>query len=402
MEPAKSLPLQQNKKMSQQKEEFQTRNILSISFGHMFHDIYSSFLAPLRPLLIEKFQMSLLLSSLLDVFQRAPNLANPFVGIMADRGPGRYFIITGPAVTATTMSLLGVAPSYGMLAVLLLVMGISGALFHVPSPVMIKKIAGERIGKGMSFYMMGGEIARTVGPLIITGAVSLWGLEGTWRLIPFGIVASLILYFRVRKIRISNPTPERNTAGSIRTTFKQYYPFFLTLLGIIFFRAIVKSGLTGFLPTYFFNEKSQSLWFSNASLAILQVAGAAGTYLSGTISDKVGRKTMLLISAIGLPVIMWGFVMAEGAYTLPILLLLGVFVFSPGPVILALVQDLRSENPAFLNGIYMTINFASSSLAIVLVGWLGDMINLETTYMITGSAAVLAIPFILRLSAHNK
>lgn len=387
--------------MARMKTKFQTKNIASISAGHMFHDIYSSFLSPLRPLLIEKFQMTLLLSSLLDVFQRAPNLANPLVGILADRGPGRYFIIAGPAVTATTMSLLGVAPSYGVLAILLLVMGVSGALFHVPSPVMIQKIAGNRTGKGMSFYMMGGEIARTVGPLIITWAVSTWGLEGTWRLIPIGIVASMVLYLRVRKIKISKPSEEEEKTEGVKSSFRKYLPFFLTLVGIIFFRAIVKSGLTGFLPTYFFNEKSQSLWFSNSSLAILQIAGAAGTYFSGTISDKIGRKTMLLISAIGMPVIMWAFVMAEGWYTMPLLLLLGVVVFSPGPVILALVQDQKSEYPSFFNGIYMSINFASSSIAIVLVGWLGDLISLQTTYMITGSAAALSIPFILRLSTNK-
>jgi len=388
--------------MRKEKQGFQTRNIISISAGHLFHDIYSSFLAPLRPLLIEKFQMTLLLSSVLDVIQRAPNLANPVVGILADRGPGRYFIIAGPAVTATTMSLLGVAPSYGMLAILLFVMGISGALFHVPSPVMIQKIAGSRTGKGMSFYMMGGEIARTLGPLIITWAVSVWGLEGTWRLIPVGIVASVVLYIRVRRIKISKPSEEEKRTTNLKSSVKKYMPFFITLIGIIFFRAIVKSGLTGFLPTYFFNEKSQTLWFSNASLAILQVAGAAGTYLSGTISDKIGRKTMLMISSVGMPVIMWAFIMTEGIYTMPLLILLGIFVFSPGPVILALVQDQKSEYPSFFNGIYMTINFASSSIAIVMVGWLGDLISLQTTYMITGTAAIFSIPFVLRLSPKKE
>ena len=102
------------------------------------------------------------------------------------------------------MSLLGIAPTYTIVAVLLFVMGISSALFHVPSPVMVKKISGDQTGKGMSFYMFGGEMARTIGPLVITGAVSLWGLEGTWRLMPFGLVASFILYLRLRKIKISS------------------------------------------------------------------------------------------------------------------------------------------------------------------------------------------------------
>lgn len=110
---------------------------------------------------------------------------------------------------------------------------------------------------------------------------------------------------------------------------------------------------------------------------------------------------MLLISATGIPILMWIFILIQGIYTLPILVLLGIFVFSPGPVFLALVQDQKSEHPAFLNGIYMTLTFISDSVAIVMVGWLGDLISLETTYMITGSAAILGIPFILQLSTNK-
>lgn len=384
------------------KERFQTGNVATISVSHMLHDIYSSFLAPLRPLLIEKFQMSLLLSSLLDVFQRAPNLLNPFIGLIADRGPVRYFIIVSPAITAFTMSLLGIAPNYVMLALMLLVMGISGALFHVPAPVMIRKVSGGQTGKGMSFYMLGGELARTLGPLIITGAVSAWGLEGTWRLIPFGIVASLVLYYRISKIHIADEFTPQKTDGGIKKTLLEYKSFFIVLLGVIFFRAIVKSALTGFLPTYFFTEKSESLWFSNASLAVLQIAGAAGTLLSGTISDKLGRKTTLLIASLAIPVSMWLFIIAEEIFVFPALLLLGFFIFAPGPVVLALVQDIKTQRPAFFNGIYMTLNFVSSSVAIVMAGWMGDLLSLQTTYMIAGSAALISVPFIFALPSKKE
>ena len=70
-------------------------------------------------------------------------------------------------------------------------------------PVMMKKISGDSVGKGMSFFMLGGEIARTTAPLIIVGTVSLWGLQGTYRLIPFGILASIILFFKIGFLRKS-------------------------------------------------------------------------------------------------------------------------------------------------------------------------------------------------------
>lgn len=143
----------------QDKNEFQLGNIKLISVTHLLHDVYSSFLAPLRPLLIERFGVSLALASLWDLVSRLPWLLNPLIGMIAERTAARYFIIISPALTAVSMSLLGVAPSYIVVAVLLLVMGISSAFFHVPSPVMIKRLSGRQVGKGMSFFMFGGEIA---------------------------------------------------------------------------------------------------------------------------------------------------------------------------------------------------------------------------------------------------
>lgn len=142
------------------------------------------------------------LAGLLSVIQRIPSLLNPFIGILAEKIKVRYFVIFAPAITTISMSLIGIAQGYTILAILLFVSGISSTLFHVPSPVMIKRVSGPRLGKGMSFFMLGGEIARTIGPLIIVAAVEIWGLKGSLKLIPFGIIASAILFFRLKDIDI--------------------------------------------------------------------------------------------------------------------------------------------------------------------------------------------------------
>ncbi len=96
------------------------------------------------------------------------------------------------------MSLLGASPSLIVLFILLFVTGISSALFHIPSPVMIKNYSGAKTATGMSFFMFGGELARTLGPLLITGALSIWGLEGSYRVMPIGIIASVILFLQIK------------------------------------------------------------------------------------------------------------------------------------------------------------------------------------------------------------
>ena len=272
-------------------KKFQLSNVLTVSIAHLIHDIYSSFLAPILPLLIEKLSISYALAGFLSVMQRLPSLLNPVLGIVADKISVRYFIIIAPALTTVTMSLLGVAPNYTVLAILLFVMGVSSSLFHVPAPVLIKEVSGERVGKGMSFYMLGGELARTVGPLTILGAVSLWGLEGTYRLIPFGLSASLLLFFKLRNIQPQSPLDEKNGNSNIKDTVVKFLPFFVVISGVIFFRGIMKAALTSFLPT-FLNVRGESLWMGGIALSVLEGAGAVGTLLSGTISDFLGRKTI--------------------------------------------------------------------------------------------------------------
>ena len=207
-------------------KSFQTANVITTSIAHFFHDVYSSFLAPLLPMLIDKLGINLFQAGLLSVFQRIPTLFNPFIGILAERVHARYFIIITPAITAMSMSLIGVAPHYTFLVILMIVSGLSSAFFHVPSPVMIRKVSGEQPGLGMSLFMVGGELARTAGPIAVIGAYSVWGLEGTWRLMPVGVLASLVLFYRLKDIEIRKDFSKEDKRINYWLVIKKLSPMF--------------------------------------------------------------------------------------------------------------------------------------------------------------------------------
>ena len=380
----------------EKKNNFQTVDAVAISITHLLHDIYSSFLAPILPLLIEKLSISYSSAGFLTVAQRLPSLLNPFVGLIADKISIRYFVIFAPAITAISMSLLGIAPNYVVLVGLLLIMGISATLFHVPAPVMMKRVSGDRIGMGMSFFMFAGEAARTIGPLIILGAVSLWGLEGTFRLIPIGLACSAFLFIRIRNIRISDEFKRKDSQVSWKVTIKHALPTLKILAAFTLSRSLMRGALTIFLPVYL-SSKGASIWVAGISLSVVQLTGAAGTIFSGTISDRVGRKATLMVTAIFSPVLMWAFMMVEGIFIFPLLLVMGLFLLAPMPVMLATVNEIKSEQPAFLNGIYMMINFIINSAAVMLIGFMGDRIGLDLTYKISAVVALTAIPVIIRM-----
>ncbi len=383
------------------KKKFNTIKVITISAGHFFHDLYTAFLAPLLPLLIEKLSLSLSQAGFLEVIRRIPSLFNPLIGIVADKWSIKYFVILTPAITAISMSLLGVAPNYAVLTILLFITGISSAFFHVPAPVVIKKISGKKTGTGMSFYMFGGEIARTLGPVVITAAVSFWSLEGAYRVMPVGIIASLLLFFKLRDIDSLNGMEKiKKFERKKRVILKKLLPLFSSISGFQLFRTGVKTALTLYLPVYL-TGKGESLWFAGISLSVVQLAGAAGTIGIGYFSDKISRRTILIITSILTPVLMWGFIFANSFWIFPILILTGIVLFIPGPVILAVVQDTNTEKPAFVNSIYMTLNFTISSLMVLLIGFMGDNLKLDLTFKIMSFAAFLSIPFVFFLPRKN-
>jgi len=376
---------------------FQSGNVILISLAHLVHDIYSSFFAPILPLLIEKLSLNYTMVGLLSLVQRLPSLLNPFMGLLADRIALRYLVIITPAITAISMSLLGLAPNAVVLGILLFTMGFSSMLFHVPTPVMIKKLSGEKVGRGMSFYMFGGELARTLAPLIIVGAVTIWGLEGTWKLMPFGLLATFILFLRFRNIKISDQFQQKKKENGVWKSLRELAPFLLIVTGISFFRQITKAALTTFLPTYMNIDLGESLWISGGALAVLELAGAGGALLSGTVSDKIGQRNTLLIITISAPILMLLFVNLSSAWSIPMLILMGLSLFGSTPVLLAMIQERAKDRPAFFNSIFMLISFFVSAVLVVAIGAVADKVGLHQTFHICGWLTFGAVPFVLAL-----
>lgn len=388
-------------------ERFQTGGVVLVSSAHFVHDVYSSFLAPLLPLLIERLGIGYLLAGVLAVVQRLPAALNPIVGLWADRIQLRFLLALGPVLTAVSMSLLGVAPSYGVLLLLLATMGVGATCFHVPGPVLIRALSGRRMGQGMGFYMVGGELARTVGPLVILGAVTLWGLEGTWRLMPLGVVASGLLYVRLRRLEVrgdhrvrradAGARRRRSSLASVGETLRPLGPFLLGLTGFTIFRSFLKSALVVFLPVYL-TGRGESLWFAGGALSVLELSGAAGTLVGGAVSDRVGRRALLLTSTVVSGGLGWLLLGAEGIWAFGLLVALGFFLFASSPVLLARVQEAGKERPAFLNGLYMSLSFLASSLSALALGWAADRFGLRAAFRAAVLLSLVALPFLAWLA----
>ncbi len=383
---------------SRNKTTFDTGRVLLLSMCHFVHDIYSSFLAPLLPFLIEKFSLSLTQAGFLSTVMQVPALLNPYIGKLADRVSVRYFIILAPACTAIPMSLLGLAPSYGVLLLLMFLTGVSVSFFHVPAPVLVYRVSGNRTGRGMSFYMTGGELARTLGPIVIIGAISIMGLEGYYPVMSVGIAVSLVMYFKFKDMPV---TIQPQVKPSIRRTCREMKGLLLPLSGIIVVRGFMHACLTAFLPLYIM-QQSGNVWLAGIALSMFEAAGVVGILTVGSLSDRFGRKQLLVFCLVVAPIAFLLFTATSGWLQLLILLVTGFSLLSTTPVMLAMIQEFSQDGSSAANGVFMMISFIARSAVVVLVGFVADMFGLEKTYILCGVVGLAGIPFVLTLDTDQK
>lgn len=372
---------------------FETGKIILLSAGHFIHDTYPAFLAPLIPLLKEKLALSNALAGSLATFLRSSSLVQPFIGYLADRVSARWFVILAPGTSALFMSLLGASPSYLLLLPLLVMTGLSHAAYHAPAPAMIATVSGDRVGKGMSLFMMGGELGRAAGPLIIVAAVGWFGLEGSYVAAIPGLLASVVM------ARLLRPTPRpvrRDGELGLRGLLVERRRPLGVLLAFVAVRAIVVGSVTVFTPAYLVT-RGMTLTGAAAGYALFELAGAAGALAGGTLSDRMGRRRTLIATQILTVPFFYGLVAGAPELVIPLLALTGLLALSGSPVILALVQDLLPEARSTASGLYFSLNYIATGVAAVLFGVLADALGLERAFALLAFAPLLALPFALLL-----
>ncbi|WP_018248700.1 MFS transporter [Orenia marismortui] len=385
-------------------ERFYLREVITVALLHLLHDIFGSFLSPVLPLLIDRFDLSYFQVSLLNIIRKLPSIFSLVIASFInniDRRYINYLIIVAPMTMIILMSLLGVLSSYMMLLFLLFITGITSAIFHIFTPPIIKELSGDKVGRGISIYQLGGEAARSLGPLVILSVISVWGLEGSYRLISVGLVCALFFYSKIKNIKLDNifnKEEGEEDKSSLFSLIEGHFSFILKIGIIRFFWSLIKISLTLFLPTYLKATKGVSLWLAGGALTIVQISGAIGTYLGGSISDKIGRSKMILISLICTSIAMLGFTLSSGIYLFIFLVILGFFIYSINPVILTLVQEADSKPIVIINGFYKTISFISTALATLIIGQGADLYGLNTMYRIMPLLLLISIPVILKLA----
>jgi FSR family fosmidomycin resistance protein-like MFS transporter len=380
-------------------DRFDLKGVSLITFAHGLHDTYSSWLSALLPVLIEKFTLTNTMAGALTMALSIPSVLQPIIGYTADRKNLRWLIVVAPAITALVMTNLGIIPSYALFFPLLLIAGLSAAGIHSVGPGVVSYFSGKSIGKGMSFWMIGGEFGYSVGPLLATAMVGLIGFTRMPLLAIGGILVSLFLVYATRDVdtRSASKKLKINRPAFMASMKQVMLPMVLLLLT----RALAGVFLSTFMPI-FLRSQGASLGFAGAGMAIAGAAGAVGSYIAGTLSDKIGRRKILSIAIVITPIFMLLFLNAQGWVKIPMLILSGLFGLSLFPVMMSTIIKFFPEDRSFANGIFMSLNFIIQSAGAIVAGRIADLKGMPFAFTVAALTMPLGLLALLLMPKDSK
>ena len=374
-----------------------TLRAIIISSAHATHDTYSGFIAPLLPFLIERLSLLKAEAGLFILVYQGVSVLQPVIGHISDRNNLRKYALVALAVTAVFISLLGTAPTFSVALLYCLIAGISSATLHAILPALVSSLSGDNVGKGMSIWMVGGELGLMFGPILITAVVVTFSMQATPWLMLGGIIVSFVLSILLKDLAYHNSSTKQQS----RIPAKDLVTILLPLVGISTMRSLLRSASLLFLPVFLI-ENGASVWFAGISFSIVQGIGMIGTILGGFLSDRLGNRITLFLSLTLSALAMLAFSSSQGITQMVLLSILSISSLMVVPVGLAIVHRSFPENRSLANGLYLALLFGINALAGVGTGFMYDQIGGQQTFFWSGWIAFLGLPFIFLLPREEK
>ncbi|HKQ57489.1 MAG TPA: MFS transporter [Candidatus Eisenbacteria bacterium] len=375
-----------------------TPRLALLAFAHFTIDAYSSFFSPLLPLLVTKLHLSLtLVGTLVALASVSSSFSQLLFGWLADRMRRPWFIALGPVVAAIFMSGIGLAPSFGALALLLMLGGIGVAAFHPQGASLAIDLAPSR-ARAMAIFVTGGTFGFSLGPLFAVLLVGAFGLERTWlAAFPGMLVGAFLMLWFTRVAPRHRPASARPRIADLRPVLKP-----LTLLYfVVVCRSAVSYGFMTFLPLYL-NRQGWSVKASGYMLTAHLVFGALGGFLGGWLSDRWGGRRVVVRSFMAAAPLYLAFLAFPDWRGLVCLVLGGFFLQTSLPVNVVMGQELSPAHSSTIASLLMGAAWGVGALLIGPVGMLADARGLHTALLTlaallgVGLALAFALPDVRR------
>ena len=225
--------------------------IFALFLIHFIGDFFQSFIRPLLPVMASKFDLSLAQVGLITgIATFMAFLIQPVFGYLADRYKTRVVLLVGSFAGAICIPMVGIAPYFWIVLLLIGLGSISSAIYHPTAAGMVSAYAGRRTGLAMSFFGLGGTLGFTLGPLVCSGYVTLMGMHRLPILTLFGVLVFAVLFILIPASNGSGST-QKDIWGSLKESIGKVWKPIMLIGSIACLRAFVEQSLLTFIPQVF-------------------------------------------------------------------------------------------------------------------------------------------------------
>jgi MFS family permease len=300
-------------------------------------------------------------------------------------------------LAAAALAWVGIADSYLMVAIAAAMLAMMNTLWHPAAISYLSVSFPTRRGMALSFHTVGASLGDAAAPAAAGILIAAIGWNQTAVLgavVP--AVAGVVIYLLFRESGGREANRRRGgTSHAYLSGLRQLIvePTVWKVCLLAGFRGTGQAGLRTFLPLYFFAVFTENPFWLGVMLMALQISGAVATPFAGILSDRIGRRPVLIAGILGSAVLVFAMPLVT---TLPVFITLvaasGIFIFAVRPVIQSWAMD---KAPARLGGSMVSLLFGTQSAFAMLVpiagGLIADAFGLVYVFYMLAAAILIAL-----------
>ena len=360
--------------------------------AHIGHHLLGAMMIPLLPFIRDNLTLDYTQAGwLVSAYLVSYGVGQLPGGWLADRIGPRTVLTIGISGVALSGLLAGLSPTYIMLVVFFVLLGITGGGYHPAAvSVLSASVDPEKRGRALGLHQIGGAASHFLSPLIAIALVGTLGWRGSFigtaiPIIVFGIVFYVLLgrwgYTGETRQEISESSAETPPAPGRLGNLVTF--IILTIVGQTVIVAVIN-----FIPLFLVDEFGVSGEVAAALLALTYSAGFWAAPLGGYLSDRVGTVPVLVVVSFITGLIIY--LLDHASYGLGIgalLVLFGMSLDSRMPVSESYITSHTSErNRSTVLGIYYFGSRGGPGVIAPVLGYLIDQVGFRVTFTIVGAA----------------
>lgn len=313
-------------------------------------------------------------------------LANLPAGFIADRFPQRRAEILGLSIAliGVTGLVLGLTRSFWMATIMASLMVVAISFWHPAAISSLSRQFAQRRGFAISLHGTGGSVGEALGPLT---AGLLLGLF-SWQVIFQGsVMPAVLLGIGIWLILRTVPTEEgRYLSLTQYTRGLGHLVADRRLLLVLLFAGGFAGGqsvVLTFFPIYVREDLGASSATLGLYLFLAQVTGIGSQPVMGYVSDKLGRKVVLVpaLAILGASYFALS-VVPSGLPLIGVILLMGAFLYSLMAIFVTAAMDLvEGEVQATTVSLVFGVATAVAGIAPGIAGVFADAFGVTSTFL---------------------